>query len=72
MSAGWMIAWLYLLGFKRKVRAPGKQDAGETPAREAFMLAWRLNLRESAAESIPPGNAQVRVKGCGKSAPRIL
>ena len=60
------------LEIKRKVRAPGKQDAGEIPAREVFMLAWRLNLRESAAERIPPGNAQVRVKGCGKSAPRIL
>ncbi len=36
---------------------------------------WRLTAaggdpRESATESKPPGLAQVRVKGCGKSAPR--
>jgi len=49
-----MIAWLYLLEFKRKVRAPREQDAGEIPAREVFMLAWELNLRESAAERKPP------------------
>lgn len=36
---------------------------------------WRLTAaggdpRESATESKPPGHAPVRVKGCGKSAPR--
>ena len=35
-----------------------------------FLTGTESNLRESATENIPPRASEVRVKRCGKSAPR--
>jgi len=70
MSAGWMAAALVRDCGAKPLDAHRAEESPGSMETRCRITSGGGDPRESATESKPPAFARVRVKGCGKSAPR--